>query len=190
MNDRRLGEIYTLMPAAGSAAQRRLSSVLQDFASDVKAYQTQHQHVVEVAAQVQRHLAASALDEGTAGATTDMSAGIRPVSALQLPGGAPSSKKQRTQLPEAGGDDQEQDADGLDAEAYLEDEDSVCWRHLSTGGCSHASCPFLHIDRKGMGYKLSLQQENLLKRRVQEVHHVEWDWGKIRSFELNEDIFN
>ena len=181
-NDRRLGEIYTLMPAAGSAAQRRLSSVLQDFASDVKAYQTQHQHVVEVAAQVQRHLAASASDEGTAGATTDMSSGIRPVSTLQVPGGAPSSKKQRTQLPDGTG--------GMVAEAYLEDEESVCWKHLSTGGCSHASCPFLHIDRAGMGYKLSPQQESLLKRRVQETHHVEWDWGKIRSFELDEDIFN
>ena len=100
----------------------------------------------------------------------------------------PAGKQNR--IDEPGGDDQEQDADGLDAEAYLEDEESVCWKHLSTGGCSHASCPFLHIERECMGYKLSLQQENLLKRRVQEVHHVEWDWGKIRSFELDEDIFN
>ena len=112
----------------------------------------------------------------------------RSVGALEAAAEDPAGKQNR--IDEPGGDDQEQDADGLDAEAYLEDEESVCWKHLSTGGCSHANCPFLHIDREGMGYKLSPQQENLLKRRVQEVHHVEWDWGKIRSFELDEDIFN
>ena len=62
----------------------------------------------------------------------------------------PAGKQNR--IDEPGGDDQEQDADGLDAEAYLEDEEGVCWKHLSTGGCSHSSCPFLHIDREGMGY--------------------------------------
>ena len=100
----------------------------------------------------------------------------------------PAGKQNR--IDEPGGDDQDQDVDGPDADVFLTSEESVCWKHLSTGGCDDPSCPFIHIDREGMGWKPSPQQEDLLKRRVQELQHVKWDWGKIRSFELDEDIFN
>ena len=178
------GDFYTVFPVASGAAAETgkhvLSTVLQTLKEEAHALLINKQQLREVADEVTAQIAAQ-VQERAQGLK-------RSFGALEAAAEDPAGKQNR--IDEPGGDDQEQDADGLDAEAYLEDEESVCWKHLSTGGCSHANCPFLHIDREGMGYKLSPQQENLLKRRVQEVHHVEWDWGKIRRFELDEDIFN
>ena len=108
--------MYTLMPTTGpSTVLRSLSSVLQDFALEVKAYQTQREHVAEVALEVQRHLASSAMDVGTVGAVTDRSAGtLRPVSTLQVPGAASSNKKQRTRRYDGAGGADLQSGDETD----------------------------------------------------------------------------
>ena len=61
----------------------------------------------------------------------------------------PAGKQNR--IDEPGGDDQDQDADGPDADVFLTSEESVCWKHLSIGGCVDPSFSFIHIDREGMG---------------------------------------
>ena len=99
-------------------------------------------------------------------------------------------KSQRIRIDEPGGDDQEMDADELDADEFLEDEESLCWRHLTVTGCADASCPFIHMDRQGMGWCPSEQQVCLLRSRVQRLKgDKKWDFGKISSFELDAGIF-
>lgn len=49
---------------------------------------------------------------------------------------AKNLKSQRIRIDEPGGDDQEMDADELDADAFLEDEGSLCWKHLTVKGCA------------------------------------------------------
>ena len=88
------------------------------------------------------------------------------------------------------GDDQEMDADELDADAFLEDEECLCWKHLTVTGCADGSCPFVHWDRQGMGWCPSERQTDLLRGRIQSLYDVTWDWSKIESFELDAGIFN
>ena len=82
------------------------------------------------------------------------------------------------------------DADELDEDAFLEDEDSLCWKHLTVKGCADGSCPFIHMDRQGMGWCPSERQTDLLRGRIQSLYDVNWDWSKIESFELDAGIFN
>ena len=63
-------------------------------------------------------------------------------------------KSQRIRIDEPGGDDQEMDADELDEDAFLEDEDSLCWKHLTVKGCADGSCPFIHMDLQWHGWVL------------------------------------
>ena len=99
-------------------------------------------------------------------------------------------KSQRIRIDEPGGDDQEMDADELDADAFLEDEEGLCWKHLTVMGCADASCPSIHMDRQGMGWCPSEQQVRLLRSRVQRLKgDKKWDFGKISSFELDAGIF-
>ena len=72
----------------------------------------------------------------------------------------------------------------------LEDEESLCWKHLTVKGCADGSCPFIHMDRQGMGWCPSEQQVCLLRSRVQRLKgDKKWDFGKISSFELDAGIF-
>ena len=81
-----------------------------------------------------------------------------------------------------------QEEDGV----YLKSEESLCWEHLTERGCNKVDCKFIHMDRKGMGWRPSTQQEDLLKRRIRNYRGArpKWNWSKIRSFELNQSIFN
>ena len=81
-----------------------------------------------------------------------------------------------------------QEEDGV----YLKSEESLCWKHLTERGCNKVDCKFIHMDRKGMGWRPSTQQEDLLKRRIRNYRGAcpKWNWSKIRSFELNQSIFN
>ena len=88
------------------------------------------------------------------------------------------------------GDYQEIDTDELDADAFLEDEEGLCWKHLTVTGCADASCPSIHMDRQGMGWCPSERQTDLLRGRIQSLHDPKWDWSKIASFELDAGIFN
>ena len=63
-------------------------------------------------------------------------------------------KSQRIRFDEPSGDDQEMDADELDEDAFLEDEDSLCWKHLTVKGCADGSCPFIHMDLQWHGWVL------------------------------------
>ena len=105
-------------------------------------------------------------------------------------GTAVDLKSQRIRFDEPSGDDQEMDADELDEDAFLEDEDSLCWKHLTVKGCADGSCPFIHMDRQGMGWCPSERQTDLLRSRVRSLQDKEWDFGKIASFELDAGIFN
>ena len=58
-----------------------------------------------------------------------------------LQAGIDNLKSQRVRFDEPSGDDQEMDADELDEDAFLEDEDSLCWKHLTVKGCADGSCP-------------------------------------------------
>ena len=77
-----------------------------------------------------------------------------------------------------------------DGDVYLKSEASLCWKHLTEQGCSNEDCKFIHMDQKGMGWCPSKQQENLLRRRIRTLLDPKWNWSKIRSFELDQDIFN
>ena len=99
-------------------------------------------------------------------------------------------KSQRIRIDEPGGGDQEMDADELDADAFLEDEEGLCWKHLTVTGCADASCPSIHMDRQGMGWCPSERQTDLLRSRVRSLQDKEWDFGKIAGFELDAGIFN
>ena len=99
-------------------------------------------------------------------------------------------KSQRIRIDEPGGGDQEMDADELDADAFLEDEECLCWKCLTATGCADGSCPFVHRERQGMGWCPSERQTDLLRDRVRSLQDKEWDFGKIASFELDADIFN
>ena len=81
-----------------------------------------------------------------------------------------------------------QEEDGV----YLKLEGSLCWKHPTERGCNTVDCKFIHIDRKGMGWRPSKQQEDLMKRRIRNYGgpRPKWNWSKIRSFELNQSIFN
>ena len=73
---------------------------------------------------------------------------------------------------------------------FLKSEESLCWKHLTEQGCNNEDCKFIHMDQKGMGWCPSKQQENLLRRRIRTLLDPKWNWSKIRSFELDQDIFN
>ena len=94
-------------------------------------------------------------------------------------------KSQRIRFDEPSGDDQEMDADELDEDVFLEDEDSLCWKHLTVKGCADGSCPFIHMDQQGMGWCPSQQLLTRLRCQVRGLRDVKWNWGKIDSFELN-----
>ena len=90
---------------------------------------------------------------------------------------------------ESEGDNQESDADDLDAEEGPKAGEDLCWKHLACRGCTSADCRFIHIDRQGMGWSPSTRLLYRLKRRVRALPDVKWNWEKIDSFELNRDIF-
>ena len=73
---------------------------------------------------------------------------------------------------------------------HLKPEESLCWKHLTKQGCNSVDCKFIHMDQKGMGWHPSKRQEELLKHRIRTLLDPKWNWGKIRSFELNQNIFN
>ena len=98
-------------------------------------------------------------------------------------------KSQRIRFDEPSGDDQEMDADELDEDVFLEDEDSLCWKHLTVKGCADGSCPFIHMDQQGMGWCPSQQFLTRLRCQVRGLRDVKWNWGKIDSFELDRGIF-
>ena len=82
------------------------------------------------------------------------------------------------------------DRAGEAGEGYLGTEESVCWKHLSEAGCHHPGCKFIHMDQQGMGWCPSEQQKRLLAHRVRNLTEVQWNWSKIRSFELDTKIFD
>ena len=74
--------------------------------------------------------------------------------------------------------------------AHLKSEDSLCWKHLTEQGCTSADCEFIHGDQKEVGWRPSKQQEDLLKRRIRTRRGLTWDWSKIRSLNLDQNMFN
>ena len=204
------GDFYsiTLTPSGAAAGPGRhvLSAVLQTLKDEAHVLLLNRQKVGEMAAEMEKHMAAQVQEQVQAhmaklGASTPTPE-VSEASASQpafmelkrqfdtLQAGIDNLKSQRVRFDEPSGDDQEMDADELDEDAFLEDEDSLCWKHLTVKGCADGSCPFIHMDRQGMGWCPSERQTDLLRGRIQSLYDVKWDWSKIESFELDAGIFN
>ena len=213
------GDYYSVFPASTGAAaepgRHVLSAVLQTLKDEAHALLLDRQKVGEIAAEMKGQIAAQVQEQVRAHAAqmqeqirahmersgvststpkvSGASANHQAFTELKREFGALGEamddlKGKRSRIDEPD-ESEEPDADELDAEMFLTPEDSLCWKHLSDKGCTNTSCRFIHIDQKGMGWCPSDQQVSLLRSRIQALPDVKWDWGKIRSYELDEDIF-
>ena len=203
------GDCYSLFPASSGAAaepgRHVLSAVLRTLKDEAHALLLNRQKVGEIAAEMKGQIAAQVQQQvrahmGRSGVSTstpevsDASANHQALTELKREFGTLGEaiddlKGKRSRTDEPDGDNQEPDADELAAETFLKAEESLCWKHLSAKGCANTSCRFIHVDQKGMGWCPSDQQVSLLKSRIQALPDVKWNWEKIRSYELDEDIF-
>ena len=214
------GDYYSVFPASTGAAaepgRHVLSAVLQTLKDEAHALLLDRQKVGEIAAEMKGQIAAQVQEQVRAHAAqmqeqirahmersgvststpkvSGASANHQAFTELKREFGALGEamddlKGKRSRIDEPD-ESEEPDADELDAEMFLTPEDSLCWKHLSDKGCTNTSCRFIHIDQKGMGWCPSDQQVSLLRSRIQALPDVKWDWGKIRSYELDEDIFS